>query len=151
MSVIVGEHGLDKQGLLNSQGLWNRRGALIVGTIGGCAFVGFNYFYFEEMLAAWVLFTAVWLPLLTAAFLLVVLERALERGLDLRARHRQRVGELGGELGLRLQHVTGVARRLERGGDRGEAQGFEGNRNGAAICGLKSTPARWRHSPAHGP
>jgi hypothetical protein len=71
---------LDKQGLLNSQGFWNRRGALIVGTIGGCALVGFNYFYFEEMLAAWVLFTAVWLPLLTAAFLLVVLERAGEIG-----------------------------------------------------------------------
>ena len=71
---------MDKQGLLNNRGLWNRRGALLGGAIAGGALVGFNYFYFQEMLAALVLFTVVWLPLLIAAFLLAFFERAGEIG-----------------------------------------------------------------------
>jgi len=53
MTVIVGEHGLDKQGLLNTRGLWNRRGALLGGAIAGGVLVGFNYFYYlDEQLHA---------------------------------------------------------------------------------------------------
>ncbi len=71
---------LDKQGLLNPRGLWNKRGAWLGGVVAGGALVGFNYFYFEEMLAALVLFIAVWLPLLLAAFLLATFELAGEVG-----------------------------------------------------------------------
>ena len=67
---------MDKQGLLNSRGLWNKRGAWLGGAVAGGALIGFNYFYFEEMLAALVLFIAVWLPLLFAAFLLATFELA---------------------------------------------------------------------------
>jgi hypothetical protein len=69
---------LDKQGLLNTRGLWNKRGAWLGGAVVVGALVGFNYFYFEEMLAALVIFIAVWLPLLLAAFLLATLELAGE-------------------------------------------------------------------------
>jgi hypothetical protein len=72
---------LDKQGLLNPRGLWNKRGAWLGGAVAGGALVGFNYFYFEEMLAALVLFIAVWLPLLLAAFLLATFELAGEASL----------------------------------------------------------------------
>lgn len=71
---------MDKQGLLNTRGLWNKRGALLGGAIAGGALIGFNYFYFEEMLAALVLFAVVWLPLLAVAFLLAAFERAGEIG-----------------------------------------------------------------------
>jgi len=71
---------LDNQGLLNPRGLWNKRGAWLGGVVAGGALVGFNYFYFEEMLAALVLFIAVWLPLLLAAFLLATFELAGEVG-----------------------------------------------------------------------
>ena len=81
---------------------------------------------------------------------LVVALRALERGVDLRARERLRLGELGGELGPRLQHVAGVARRLERRGNRGEAQVLRQFRIGTEICGLKWRRARCVQSPAHG-
>ncbi|MDE3136056.1 MAG: hypothetical protein KGL59_05755 [Acidobacteriota bacterium] len=69
---------MDKQGLLNPHGLWNKRGAWLGGAVAGGALIGFNYFYFEEMLAALVLFIAVWLPLLLAAFLLATFELAGE-------------------------------------------------------------------------
>jgi hypothetical protein len=69
---------LDKQGLLNPHFLWNKRGAWLGGAVAGGVLVGFNYFYIEEMLAALVLFVAVWLPLLVAAFLLAAFELAGE-------------------------------------------------------------------------
>lgn len=99
MSVIVGGHGLDKQGLLNTRGLWNKRGALLGGAIAGGVLVGFNYFYFEEMLAALVLFTVVWLPLLIVAFLLAVFERAGEIGY---LRSSEKLGLLHGAARRRL-------------------------------------------------
>lgn len=72
--------GMDKEGLLNPQGLWNKRGALLGGLIAGAAIVGFNYFYFEQMLGALGLFAVAWIALLAAVFALVLAERAVEWG-----------------------------------------------------------------------
>jgi hypothetical protein len=69
---------MDREGLLNPQGLWNKRGALLGGLIIIAVIVGFNYFYFEQMLGALGLFTAFWLVLLAAVFVLVLAERAAE-------------------------------------------------------------------------
>lgn len=71
---------MDREGLLNSEGLWNKRGILLGGSIALAAIVGFNYFFFEQMLGALGLFAVAWLALLTAVFVLVLVERAAEWG-----------------------------------------------------------------------
>lgn len=69
---------MDKEGLLNPQGLWNRRGALLAGLLAGAAIVGFNYVFFEQALGALGLFLIFWTPLLATVLILVVIELAAE-------------------------------------------------------------------------
>lgn len=71
---------MDREGLLNSRGLWNKRGVVLGGSIALAAIVGFNYFFFEQMLGALGLFAVAWLALLAAVFVLVLIERAAELG-----------------------------------------------------------------------
>jgi hypothetical protein len=105
---------LDKQGLLNTRGLWNKRGAWLGGAVAGGALVGFNYFYFEEMLAALLLFIVVWLPLLLAAFLLAIFELAGEFSVP---RLLQALSAMKNEAGRRLAPVRWavVRQRLTEG------------------------------------
>ena len=74
---------MDKQGLLNPQGLSNKRGALLAGALAGSILAALHPFFFEQMLAALVIFTATWVPLLATAFLLAVAVGASERGISL--------------------------------------------------------------------
>jgi hypothetical protein len=71
---------MDENGLLNRDGLWNRRGAALAAGIAGAALVGWNYYFFEGLFAAFVLFSLVYVPLLVVALGLSLAGLVGERG-----------------------------------------------------------------------
>jgi hypothetical protein len=71
---------MDREGLLNPQGLWNKRGARLGALIAVAALVGFNYVFFEQVLGALGLFSIAWIALLAAVFVLALAESAAEWG-----------------------------------------------------------------------
>lgn len=71
---------MDENGLLNRDGLWNGRGGALAAGIAGSAVVGWNYYLFENLLAAFLLFSLVYVPLLMLALVLALAGLAGERG-----------------------------------------------------------------------
>jgi hypothetical protein len=104
---------VDRQGLLNPDDLWNRRGAWLAGVLAACAVVGFHYLYVEQMLAALALFTAVWLPLLSLAFLIALAERAGEIGLARLWRALRTLPEAAW-YGFRPAQWAGISKRMAK-------------------------------------
>ena len=72
---------MDKNGLLNREGLYNRRGLALASAILGSALAGWHFYFFEQLLAALALFAMVVVPILAVAFVLVLAEEAGERGI----------------------------------------------------------------------
>ncbi len=72
---------MDSEGLLNPEGLWNRRGAWLAGSIAAAGFIGFQYSFIDQTMAAFAIFAIAWIVLLAAAFLVALFGWAGAQGL----------------------------------------------------------------------
>jgi hypothetical protein len=69
---------MDTNGLLNREGLWNRCGAALAGAFAAAILIGWNFYDFQQLLAALAIFSLVSLPFLAIVFTLVLAEQSAE-------------------------------------------------------------------------
>ena len=62
-------------------GRWTRRTLWIAAAVAGTALVAWNYYFFEQLFAAVILYSAVTIPILMLVFVLVLAEEAGMQGL----------------------------------------------------------------------
>lgn len=71
---------MDENGLHKRKAIWNARGAALAGGIVAGLVAAWNYYYFEQVFAALLLFSIVFLPILISAFVLALAFQAGEKG-----------------------------------------------------------------------
>lgn len=128
---------MQTESLLKLKNLRSGRAVWLAGAIALSLLVAFHWYFFVQMAAALVVFTALWVPLLAVVFLLALLERAAELKLprlknstDLhpaRATAREVVAAMPG-LGFRRRLMESFAELRSRGGKAAQVRSLEAQR-----------------------